>query len=157
MLKCICSFCLEPSRPMYQYTDVALEWLVQTTDDHHKRKRVNGYIELFYRAGVFDPMMPYRVWLVVMGPNVDPPFAQKGLSAPGSLGELGIGAFQTGRTADGQVLDGQWPWWDLVGRRMPWSEPPDGTTLVREHLVKERRNFEEWSRTAPPAQRYKLN
>jgi hypothetical protein len=122
MLKCICPFCLEPSRPIYSYTDVALTWLVQTTDDHHKPMRVKGYIELFYRAGVCDPMMPYRVWLVVMGPDIDPPFAQKGLSAPGSLGELGIGTFQTGRSPDGKALDGQWWWWDKVGRQMPWSE-----------------------------------
>lgn len=119
---CICPFCTEPRRPMYSYHDAPLEWLAQTSDEHHKRRRVNAFIELFYRAGVFSPMMPYWVWLNVMGTEVDPPFAQKGLSAPGSLGELGIGAFQTGRSDDGQVLDGQWPWWDSVDRPMPWSQ-----------------------------------
>jgi hypothetical protein len=111
MLKCICPFCTEPNRPMYSYTDTALTWLVQTTDDHHKRMRVKGYIELFYRAGVFDPMMPYRVWIAVMGTDVDPPFTKDG-----------IGAFQVPRLPDGTRTDGQWWWWDKVGRQMPWSQ-----------------------------------
>lgn len=111
-MHCICPFCTEPSRPMYLYTDAALEWLVsQTCDEHHRRKRVFAYIELSYRAGVFDPLMPYRVWLAVMGPDEDPPFARNG-----------IGAFQPPRKPDGKPLDPQWPWWDAVGRRMPWSE-----------------------------------
>jgi hypothetical protein len=168
MKNCPCSFCLEPERPMYSYPDAALLWLVQTGDEHHRRRRVNGYIELFYRAGVFHPLMAYWVWLCVMGTEVDPPFAQKGISPPGSLGELGIGAFQTGRAADGRVLDGQWPWWDAVDRRMPWNESlPDGATLVREHLLAEKLDYEEWvfkkrKRTAPIfrrglGQRYTLN
>jgi hypothetical protein len=110
-MHCICPFCTEPQRPMFQYTDTALEWLAQTSDDHHKRKRVNAFIELFYRANVFHPMMPYWVWLNVMGTEVDPPFAKGG-----------IGAFQAPRLPDGTPLDAEWPWWDSVDRPMPWSE-----------------------------------
>jgi hypothetical protein len=48
---------------------------------------------------------------VVMGTDVDPPFTKDG-----------IGAFQVPRLPDGTRTDGQWWWWDKVGRQMPWSE-----------------------------------
>jgi hypothetical protein len=106
---------------MYLYTETALEWLVsQTLDEHHRRKRVFAFIELFYRAGVFDPMMPYRVWMAIMGTEEDPPFAYAKRS--NSLAAMGIGAFQPPRQPDGSRLDPEWPWWDVVGRRMPWTE-----------------------------------
>jgi hypothetical protein len=121
MLKsCRCPFCTEPERPIYAHTDESLWWLVQTRDDiHDKRKRVYAYIHLFYRAGIFDPMMPYRVWINVIGTEEDPPFACKG-SARGGADDgprsQGIGAFQTERFSNGETGDGQWWWWDVVGR-----------------------------------------
>jgi hypothetical protein len=108
---CICPFCTEPRRPMYLYTDTALEWLAQTADEQHKRARVFAFIEVFYRAGVCEPLMPYRVWIAIMGTEVDPPFARNG-----------IGAFQPPRRPDGTPLDPYWAWWDIVDRRMPWAE-----------------------------------
>lgn len=123
MQVCICPFCVEPSRPMYLYTDAALQWLAQTVDEHHKLRRVYAFMELFYRAGVCDPLMPYRVWIAIMGTDVDPPFACcKGGGGTGTeLANMGIGAFQTPRSPSGQVCCGDWPWWDIVERPMPWS------------------------------------
>ena len=120
---CICPFCVEPKRPMYLYTDAALQWLAQTVDEHHKTRRVWAFIELFYRAGVCDPLMPYRVWIAIMGTDVDPPFACKGCGGTGTeLASLGIGAFQVPRDQHGRPGDGQWHWWDIVNRQMPWTE-----------------------------------
>lgn len=94
MQVCICPFCQEPQRPMYLYTDAALQWLAQTFDEHHRRQRVYAFIELFYRAGECDPQMPYLVWRAVMGIDILPPFAWGNK----------IGAFQPPRDAEGQVL-----------------------------------------------------
>lgn len=116
MLKsCSCPFCVEPERPIYSHSDEALWWLVQTRDDiHDKRKRVYAYIHLFYRAGVFDPMMPYRVWITVMGTEEDPPFA--------TAETKHLGAFQPQRQPDGTPHDMSWTWCEIVGKKMPWSE-----------------------------------
>lgn len=95
MQVCICPFCVEPKRPMYLYTDAALSWLAQTFDEHHRRKRVYAFIELFYRAGECDPTMPYLVWRAIMGIDILPPFAWGN----------NIGAFQPPRDATGQVLN----------------------------------------------------
>lgn len=100
MLTCICPFCTEPQRPMHLYTDTALEWLAQTTDEHHRLKRVYAFIELYFRVGVCDPAMPYRVWRALMGDAV-PPFAAGA-----------VGAFQRPlRKADGTGPDPHWLWW----------------------------------------------
>jgi hypothetical protein len=106
-MHCICPFCAEPRRPMFLYTESALEWLCMQTDERHKRPKVFAFIELYYRAGVFDPRMPYVVWLNVMGPNELPPFAYNG-----------IGAFQLPRSVrdrdvpiDYEQMDLYW--WDL--------------------------------------------
>jgi hypothetical protein len=77
-----------------------LEWLAQTTDEHHRLKRVLAFIELFYRAGVCDPTMPYRVWVKLMG-DAEPPFAYSG-----------IGAFQIQRTPGGGMFDPEVLWWN---------------------------------------------
>lgn len=114
-VKCGCPFCTDPQRPIYAHTDEALWWLVQTRDDiHDKRKRVYAYIHLFYRAGITDPFMPYRVWLTIMGPDIDPPFVNKTTN--------GIGAFQVPRLPDGTLTDGEWWWCDVVGRDMQWPD-----------------------------------
>lgn len=66
---------------MYQRTDEELWILVQMRDNWHREWRVYAYIELYYRAGVFDPLMPYRVWSTVMGADTPQPMSRMGVGA----------------------------------------------------------------------------
>jgi len=78
---CRCWACTDFRAAFYQRTDEELITLVNTTDDRHRFMRVFAFIELYYRCGVFDPSMPYRVWRIVMGPGVPPPFSSSGFGA----------------------------------------------------------------------------
>jgi hypothetical protein len=116
---------------MYSYTDAALAAVAQTSDEQHRRQRVHAVIELYYRAGVCDPGMPLRVWLIVMGTEVDPPFAEYNESIGACIGAFqpprsegdGSTAYPGVRTLPlGTPLDPYWNWWEHVGRQMPWTE-----------------------------------
>ena len=61
---CHCPFCTDPVTPIWKRTDNELWIVVQLRDDRHSHHRYRAYVELFFRAGVFDPLMPRRVWSV---------------------------------------------------------------------------------------------
>lgn len=71
---CQCSACRDLRTPYHQRTTAELFDIIENRrDESHRLARVSAYIELFYRAGEFDPLMPYRVWFTVFGEHVPPP------------------------------------------------------------------------------------
>lgn len=78
---CRCKYCVNPRIEFYKEPDEDLINLALTRDDRHKLARVSAYIELFYRAGVFSPVMPYIVWRYVIGPHIPPPVTATGFGA----------------------------------------------------------------------------
>lgn len=72
---CTCLFCRKPRALLIEQSDDELFHVVfEKRDDSHAVFRVAAYIELYYRAGVFDQDMPYRVWRNVMG-DTPPPYS----------------------------------------------------------------------------------
>ena len=70
--------CVDIAAPIYKRSDEELLTLIERKDDRHRLMRAFAFIELYYRAGCFDPSMPYRVWSLVMGPDVPPPVSTLG-------------------------------------------------------------------------------
>ncbi len=78
---CRCRFCVDHTIQFWRVSDSELIELVSTTDARHRLARVSAYVELFYRAGIFTPAMPYIVWRYVMGPQIPPPVSSSGFGA----------------------------------------------------------------------------
>lgn len=75
---CRCLFCRNPRAILIEKTDDELFHVIfEKRDQGHSIFRVAAYIELYYRCGVFDPDMPYRVWEAVMG-DAPPPYSWHG-------------------------------------------------------------------------------
>jgi hypothetical protein len=83
---CCCLFCKNPKSILIDQREEDLWYVVnEKLDSVHAFVRVFAYIELYYRNGVFDPLMPYLVWTVVMGDTTPPrsaPFGAFSLSMP---------------------------------------------------------------------------
>ena len=79
--RCTCWACVDIKAPVYKQSTENLLWLIEQKDSRHQFTRVFAFIELYYRAGCFDPSMPYRVWSFVVGPDAPPPVSCLGLGA----------------------------------------------------------------------------
>jgi hypothetical protein len=78
MKHCHCLFCRNPRALLIeQADDELLHVVLDKRDEDHAIFRVAAYIELYYRCGIFDQDMPYRVWNAVMG-DAPPPFSWQG-------------------------------------------------------------------------------
>ena len=70
---CDCIFCKNPRLHLIDQSEADLWYVVnERTDDAHIVVRVHTYIELSYRAGIFDERMPYLIWRIVMGDATPP-------------------------------------------------------------------------------------